>query len=117
MVVYDHTAILPVAYGEAFSKFFEQTNLLMDRLDEILIELDDWRHYALDISLLDLLDFNQQLGTLLVHKPTLILPLFAEAIQQVAERRIQVSEDRYSMCIKKYIHPRRVVPPLCESVS
>ncbi|EKX47552.1 minichromosome maintenance protein 9 [Guillardia theta CCMP2712] len=116
MVVYDHTAILPVEYVEAFSKFIEQTNLLMDRLDEILIELDDWRHYALDIALLDLLDFNQQLGTLLIHKPTLILPLFAEAIQQVAERRIQVSEDRYSMCIKKYIHPRLVVPPLCESV-
>lgn len=124
-VMYDHTAILPVEYVEAFERFIEcyapsgkmgKQESLVQMLDAILVELDDVRHYALEINLLELLEFNQQLATILLQKPNHILPLFAEAIQRVAERRLKESEDKYSMTRKKFIHPRLVRPPLCDSV-
>jgi DNA helicase MCM9 len=123
--MYDHTAILPVEYVEAFERFIEcgvpggnigTGESLVQLLDAILVELDDVRHYALEVNLLDLLEFNQQLATILLQKPNHILPLFAEAIQRVAERRLKESEDKYSMTRKKFIHPRLVRPPLCDSV-
>ena len=93
--MYDHTAILPVEYVEAFERFIEADvpggklkvrESLLQRLDEILIELDDVRHYSLEVHVLELLEFNQQLATILLQKPNHILPLFAEAIQHVAQR-------------------------------
>ena len=123
--MYDHTAILPVEYVEAFERFIESDvpggklgarASLLQRLDEILVELDDVRHYALEVNMLSLLEFNQQLASILMQKPNHIMPLFAEAIQSVARRRLAQSEDRMMMSPKKYIHPRLVRPPLCESV-
>jgi len=110
---------------EAFERFIESDapggaagarGSLVQGLDAVLVELDDVRHYALEINVLDLLEFNQQLATILLQKPNHILPLFAEAIQRVAERRLRESEDKYSMSRKKFIHPRLVRPPLCDSV-
>jgi len=123
--MYDHTAILPVEYVEAFERFIGNDvqggklgarESLTQRLDEILVELDDVRHYSLEINMLELLEFNQQLATILMQKPNFILPLFSEAIQHVCERRLEESDDKYSMTRKKYIHPRLVRPPLCDSI-
>lgn len=57
----------------------------------------------------------QRNGRLLLHRArdSVALP---EAIQRVAERRLQESEDKFCMSRKKFIHPRLVRPPLCESV-
>jgi len=122
--MYDHTAILPVEYVEAFERFLEshvQGKLgtrpsLVQCLDAILVELDDMRHYSLEVNILELLEFNQQLATILLQKPNHIMPLFSEAIQRVAERRLSDSDDKYSMSRKKFIHPRLVRPPLCNSI-
>lgn len=42
--------------------------------------------------------------------------VLSEAIQRVAERRLEESDDKYCMSRKRFIHPRLVRPPLCESV-
>jgi hypothetical protein len=50
---------------------------LVQRLDAILVELDDVRHYSLEVNMLELLEFNQQLATILMQKPNHIMPLFS----------------------------------------
>jgi len=126
MQVYDHTAILPCEYVEAFEKFLESNvhhggaggegNTLIQRVDAILMELDSTVHYPVEVNLLSLLDFSQQLGTLLIHNPNALLPLFNEALLNVANRRLTESDDHHFMFAKELLHVRLVVPPTCDSV-
>lgn len=124
MPVYDHTAILPSEYVEAFRKFIESghqcggegSQSMLEKIDEILISFDTTIAYSLEVNLLDLLDFNQQLGTLLIHQPEQLMPLFADALSAIQQHQIKTSEDRYSMILKPCVFPRLVVPPTCESV-
>jgi len=68
---YDHEAIHPHEYVEAFEKYIEGgyqrgalgRDQIVERLIEIALEeLDSMGHYAVEIDLLTLLDFNQRLG-------------------------------------------------------
>lgn len=126
MVVYDHTAILPCEYVDAFERFLESNthhggsdgggNLIMQKLDDILCEMDATIHYPVEVNMLSLLDFSQQLGTLLIHNPTALLPLFNEALLNVSKRILASSESRDFMFAKELLHIRLVVPPMCDSV-
>ena len=88
--LYDRHAIKPEEYVEAFEKYIESgaqisgdgkdiTNIL----DEIIHEDDVTVSYPIQICVLSVLNFNQQLGTLLIHFPESIIQFLNKALMSV----------------------------------
>eukprot|EP00281_Chroomonas_sp_CCMP1168_P034821 CAMPEP_0206243994 /NCGR_PEP_ID=MMETSP0047_2-20121206/17908_1 /ASSEMBLY_ACC=CAM_ASM_000192 /TAXON_ID=195065 /ORGANISM="Chroomonas mesostigmatica_cf, Strain CCMP1168" /LENGTH=655 /DNA_ID=CAMNT_0053669159 /DNA_START=13 /DNA_END=1977 /DNA_ORIENTATION=+ len=118
---YDHEAIHPHEYTEAFEKYVEGSYqpkaLIMERLVEVMVEeLDVHGHYPVEIDLLCLLDFNQRLGTLLIHHPTVLLPFLEQALINAQKHIKETHEHRLMMDIKDFVHARLTNPPGCGSV-
>ena len=96
--LYDRRAIRPEEYVEAFEKYIEsgaQISLdgkdIVSLLDDIIHEDDGTANYPVQICVMSVLNFNQQLGTLLVHYPESIIPFLNKALMCVQNRLLEKS--------------------------
>ncbi|KAL1496295.1 hypothetical protein AB1Y20_016257 [Prymnesium parvum] len=104
---------LPTEYISEFASYIEAHHTA--DVVAILMEIDDSsaKHYALRVSLLDLLHANCALGTLLLHHAAALLPYFDDAILDVQHRLIGTHEDRLFMSVKPSCHARLTRLPCC----
>jgi DNA helicase MCM9 len=77
---------------------------LISVLDNIIQEDDQTVSYSVHICTLSLLDFNQQLGTLLIHFPEPILQFLNDALMNVQQRLFQKSP--YLGSVKTHLFAR-----------
>ena len=77
-------------------------------LEAILLELDnsDSTHYALSIDVLELLDANLLLGTMVLHQPRELLPFFDAAIVALQRTLLEAHAERNMMTLKPSCHAR-----------
>jgi DNA helicase MCM9 len=111
MPIYDSAAIRPEEYVEAFEKYIECGGQVSENGEDIFTALDTIIHdedktlsFSVDICLLSLLNFNQQLGTLLVHFPESILPFLNQALMNMQKRLVEKSP--YLSSLKPYLFAR-----------
>lgn len=104
---------LPSEYREMMASYLEKAH--MHDIVAILLEMDSSsaKHYAIAISVLDLLHENSALGALLLHYPIVLLPYFDEAIGTIQERVIVHHEERLFMTVKPSCHARLHRLPCC----
>jgi DNA helicase MCM9 len=96
--LYDRHAIKPEEYVEAFEKYIESGAQISGDgkditsiLDEIIHEDDVTVSYPIQICVLSVLNFNQQLGTLLIHFPESIIQFLNKALMSVQNRLLEKS--------------------------
>ena len=109
--IYDCNAIREEEFVEAFEKYVECGGQVCDNgmgilslLDEIIHEEDKTISFSVKICLLSLLNFNQQLGTLLIHFPESILPFLNKALMNIQIRL--VGKSPYLSSLKPYLFAR-----------
>ena len=111
MPIYDSSAIHPEEYVEAFEKYIECGGQVTENgkdiasmFDYIIHEEDKTLSFSVDICLLSLLNFNQQLGTLLIHFPESILPFLNKALMNIQMRLVE--KNPYLSSLKPYLFAR-----------
>ena len=109
--LYNCAAIRPEEFVEAFEKYIDigaqksgNGKDIACILDDIIHEDDKTISYSVDICLMSLLNFNQQLGTLLVHYPEYVLPFLNKALMNIQMRLVQKSP--YLSSLKPYLFAR-----------
>ena len=104
---------LPSEYIAMMASYIESHH--MTEIVQILnaVDCSAATHYALPISVIDLLYENSALGSLLLHHPGTLLPYFDEAIREVQDRVIAVHEDTLWMNVKTSCHARLHHLPCC----
>lgn len=55
----------------------------MCAIRDLLSQEDDTRHYSVHVNIQDVLEFDPQLGYMVLHHPVLLLNIFEEAILRV----------------------------------
>ena len=112
----DLDAFLPSEYMTMMSAYLEKHH--MTDIVALLNEVDNSvsKHYALSISVLDLLWEDQVLGSLLLHHPSTLLPLFDNAVLEVQQRVIKVHEEHLFMTVKPSVHVRLHHLPCCSEL-
>jgi DNA helicase MCM9 len=121
--LYDCAAIRPEEFVEAFEKYIETCTQkssngkdIVSTLDDIINEDDTTNSYSVDVCVMSLLNFNQQLGTLLVHFPEYVLQFLNKALMNVQSRLVQKSP--YLSSLKPYLFARLTgASMLGESIS
>eukprot|EP01028_Stygiella_incarcerata_P008019 TRINITY_DN3383_c0_g1_i1.p1 TRINITY_DN3383_c0_g1~~TRINITY_DN3383_c0_g1_i1.p1 ORF type:complete len:538 (+),score=150.86 TRINITY_DN3383_c0_g1_i1:54-1667(+) len=103
---YESSGILPFEYVEAWLAFTKSCESIREELVEVLLEVDPSLHYGVSINVIDLLDHNAKLGSILLAHPLDIIPHAEKALYSMQLEIMQTHEERMFMMAKKNVHPR-----------
>eukprot|EP00762_Andalucia_godoyi_P001017 ANDGO_02030.mRNA.1 putative DNA helicase MCM9 len=84
---YDVDSVDDEEFLEAFIIHITHTRFLRAQIKSILHALDAAKHYALQVSVVQLLDSNAQLGAAVIANPLKLIPIFEKAAK-VAQQHI-----------------------------
>ena len=90
----------------------------MNEIERIMLELNDATsaHYSVSVNMLDMLQENLTLGTLLLHHPEDLLRLFDEALVVAQEQVVEHHDDHHFMVVKQSVHARPHHLPRCREL-
>jgi len=84
-----------------------------DDLEQVLLEAEPLKHYAVPIDHLGLTDADANLGNLLLAEPLKMLPLLESALLDAQSRVLEGHQYKAAMTYKHNVHPRLGHLPNC----
>jgi DNA helicase MCM9 len=114
----DPKRLPPDAYRHLYKQFVEK-NEFQQLVDLVLLEDDRDEHHAFKVRYMDLANFDPALAFATVRYPTLLLPIFDEALQELQATLVQHAgiQRRFGRrgIAKFHVHARIVgLPPIGE---
>ena len=112
----DASSELPSEYTRHFANYLQKNH--QAEIEAILMELDaaSSAHYSVSVNVLDLLQENLALGTLLLHHPQDLLERFDAALVVAQEQVMSNHDDVHFMAVKESAHARPHHLPRCREL-
>ena len=112
----DASSELPSEYTRHFANYLQKHH--QAEIEGILMELDaaSSAHYSVSVNVLDLLQENLALGTLLLHHPQDLLERFDAALVVAQEQVMSNHDDVHFMAVKESAHARPHHLPRCREL-
>ena len=112
----DASSELPSEYTRHFANYLQKHH--QAEIEAILMELDaaSSAHYSVSVNVLDLLQENLALGTLLLHHPQDLLERFDAALVVAQEQVMNNHDDVHFMTVKESAHARPHHLPRCREL-